>query len=169
MYNSHVIPIMDYSSGIWGYSKSEEGDNIQNRATRYYLGVHQKAPIFAIQGDNVWTRTKVRHQVAMRRLWNKLSQMSEDRLTKKVFNWDYNVCKNWSYEIKEIFDSINMQQVYITKSLCNIVTFETKCKELDKYQWLQSLTTKPKLRTYIEYKQTFGTEEYVKYCLSRRR
>ncbi len=53
-------------------------------------------------------------------------------------------------------------QVYITKSLCNIVTFETKCKELDECQWLQSLTTKPKLRTYIEYKQTFGTEEYVK-------
>ncbi len=90
-------------------------------------------------------------------------------LNQKGFNWDYNVCKNWSYEIKEIFDSINMQQVYITKSLCNIVTFETKCKELDEYQWLQLLTTKPKLRTYIEYKQTFGTDEYVKYCLSRRR
>ncbi len=43
---------------------------------------------------------------------------------------------------------------------------EIKCKELDEYQWLQSLTTKPKLRTYMEYKQTFGTEEYVKYCLS---
>ncbi len=58
---------MDYSSGIWGYSKSEEGDNIQNRATR--------------------TSPKVRHQVAMLRLWNKLSQMSEDCLTKNVFNW----------------------------------------------------------------------------------
>ncbi len=57
-----------------------------------------------------------------------------------------------------------MQQVYITKSLCNIVTFETKCKELDEYQWLQSLTTKPKLKTYIVYKQTFGIEKYVKYC-----
>ncbi len=48
-YNSHVIPIVDYSSGICGYSNSEEGDNIQNRATRYYLGLHQKAPIFVIQ------------------------------------------------------------------------------------------------------------------------
>ncbi len=168
IYNSHVIPIMDYSSGIWGYSKSEEVDNIQNRATKYYLGVYQRAHIFAIQGDIGWTRSKVRQQVAMLRLWNKLSQMSEDRLTKNVFNWDYNLCKNWSYEIKEIFYSINMQQIYNTKYLCNIVTFEAKCKELDEYQWLLSLTTKPKLRTYIEYKQTFGTDEYVKYCLSRR-
>ncbi len=71
--------------------------------------------------------------------------MSDDHLTKNVFNWDYYVCKNRSYEIKEIFDSINMQQVYLTKSLGNIVTFETKCKELDEYQSLQTLTTKPKL------------------------
>ncbi len=34
MNNSHVIPVMDYSLGIWRYSKSEEGDNIQNRVTR---------------------------------------------------------------------------------------------------------------------------------------
>ncbi len=61
MYNAYVIPIMDYSSGIWGYSKSEEGDNIQNRATRYYQGIHQKAHIFAIQRDIGWTRTKIRH------------------------------------------------------------------------------------------------------------
>ncbi len=33
---------MDYSSGIWGYSKSEEGVNIQNRATIYYKVLHQK-------------------------------------------------------------------------------------------------------------------------------
>ncbi len=105
----------------------------------------------------------------MLRLWNKQSHMSEDRLTKKVFNWDYNVCKNWLHEIKEIFDSINMQQEYITNYLCNIVTFETKRKELDEYQWLQSLITKPKLIRYIECKQTFGRKKYVKYCLSRRR
>ncbi len=41
---------MDYSSGIWGYSKSKEGNNIQNRATGYY----QKAHTFAIQGDMHW-------------------------------------------------------------------------------------------------------------------
>jgi hypothetical protein len=92
---------MDYSSGIWGYSKFEEGEKIQNRATRYYLGVHQTSPIFAIQGDMGWIRTKVRHQVAMLRLWNRLSQMPDDRLTKKVFDWDYYMYKNWAYKLRK--------------------------------------------------------------------
>ncbi len=48
MNNSHVIPVMDYSLGIWRYSKLEEGDNIQNRVTRYYMGVLQRAVIFVI-------------------------------------------------------------------------------------------------------------------------
>ncbi len=54
MYHSHVVPITDYSSGIWGYLKSIEGEKIQNRATRFYLEIHKKAPILgilAIQGD----------------------------------------------------------------------------------------------------------------------
>ncbi len=63
---------------------------------------------------------------------------------KNVFHWDYNVCKSWSYEIKEIFDSINKQHVYITKSVRNMVTIETKCKELVEYQWLQSVPSKHK-------------------------
>ncbi len=40
--------------------------------------------IFALHGDIGLVRIKVRHQVAMLRLWNRLSQMSEDCLTKTV-------------------------------------------------------------------------------------
>ncbi len=65
MYNSHVIPVMGYSLAIWGYSESEEGHNIEYRTTRYYLEVHQKLHIFAIQGDIGWTRSNIRYQLAM--------------------------------------------------------------------------------------------------------
>ncbi len=53
------------------------------------------------------------------------------------------ITRQWMFcfYIKDIFDSINMQQVYITKSLYNIATFETKCKELNEYQWLELLTS----------------------------
>ncbi len=49
MYESHVVPVIDYSAGVWRYSKFEEGGKIQNQPIRYYLGVHQKAPILAIE------------------------------------------------------------------------------------------------------------------------
>ncbi len=82
MYESHVVPV---SAGVWGYSTFEEGDKIQNRAIIYYLGVHLKAQILAIEGDMGWIRIKVSQWVAMLRLWNKLIQMLDNCLTKKVF------------------------------------------------------------------------------------
>ncbi len=65
------------------YAKFEEGGKIQNQAIIYDLGVHQKAPILAIEGDMGWIRTKVRHWVAMLKLWNKLIQMPDDCLIKR--------------------------------------------------------------------------------------
>ncbi len=76
------------------YSKFEERGKILNRAIRCYLGVHQKAPSLAIEGYMGWIRTKVRQWVAMLRLWNKLIQMPDNCLTKKVFTWDYDLCQN---------------------------------------------------------------------------
>ncbi len=37
MYNSHVIPAMDYSSGIWEYSKFEEDTTWENTKKCLYL------------------------------------------------------------------------------------------------------------------------------------
>ncbi len=77
------MPITDYSSGIWIYLKSVEGEKIQNRVTIFYLGVPKKAPNLAIQGDMGWTRTKVRHKFSQIRKWNRLIQMPDERLTKR--------------------------------------------------------------------------------------
>ncbi len=55
MYTFQVIPVVDYNMGIQRYSKFEEGDNIQNRATRRYsLGVHQKAPTYICYSRRHW-------------------------------------------------------------------------------------------------------------------
>ncbi len=81
-----------------------------------------------------------------------------------MFTWDYDLCQNWSSELKEIFCSINIEQVYTTKTVC-----KTECKKIDVSQWLALLPLKPKLRTYTLYKKSFIIEDYVKYCLNRRK
>ncbi len=45
MYESHVVPVIDYSAGVWGYSKFEEGGKIQKIWQLYticeYIKMHQ--------------------------------------------------------------------------------------------------------------------------------
>ncbi len=69
MYHSYVVPIMDYGSGVWGYDNSAAGDKIQFRAIRYYLGVHPKTPLLALEGDIGWNSCKIRQRINMIRLF----------------------------------------------------------------------------------------------------
>ena len=58
-YFSCVVPILDYASGVWGYKKYLASDNIQNRAMRYFLGVHRFAPLLAVYGDMGWIPSQI--------------------------------------------------------------------------------------------------------------
>ena len=45
------MSVTDYCSGVWGFRDFNKGDMIQNRAVRYFLGVHRFTPLLAISGD----------------------------------------------------------------------------------------------------------------------
>ncbi len=127
MYHTIVIPIIDYRSEIWGYKHYSEGDTINFRAIMYFLGVHFKAPLLALEGDMGCISCQIRHHINMIRLWNKFINMEERRITKCVFNLDYQVCK---------------------KIICNIDAAKCICVNLRNADWKTSLPSKPKLHTY---------------------
>ena len=169
IYHSSVVPIADYGSGVWGYKQFGEGDKIQFRAIRYYLGVHSKAPLLALEGDIGWISCKTRQHINMLRLWNRMINMENNRITKRVFNYDYQLCKNWSHELKDILYSVGLNQEFDSKTTCNIYTTKSIFINLRNTEWKNSLLTKPKLHTYVKFKEDIVKENYVIYCTQRRR
>ncbi len=105
----------------------------------------------------------------MIRLWNRLINMDANRLTKRVFEWDYIICKNLCFEVKEIFSSIQLQRVYDGLNQCSLNTIECNLTEHRNNQWQELLTSKPKLHTYMKFKDNIYTEKYVQYCSLRKR
>ncbi len=88
LYDSLVTPIIDYGSAIWGFKSYDNIDKIQNRASRFFIGVHRFAPIAGYVGDMGWMSNRGRWKINITRLWNRLVGMDADRLLKKVFLWD---------------------------------------------------------------------------------
>ena len=68
LYESCVVPIMDYYSGIWGFLKYPSIDKVHNRACRFYLGLHAKAPIPAHQAEIGWMLPKYSHFLKFKKL-----------------------------------------------------------------------------------------------------
>ena len=85
-----MVPVLDYGSCVWGYGNFEKVNSVQNRAIRLFLGVHKFTSNLAINGDMGWVSSKIRRYLCILRFYNRLINMQEDRLAKKVFNRDKN-------------------------------------------------------------------------------
>ena len=87
LFNSCVLSIADYSAAIWGTKHFPKTEQIQYKGARYFLGVHQFASTNALLGDMGWL--SARHKTLILKFWNHLCEMSETRLTRKVFEWGF--------------------------------------------------------------------------------
>ena len=163
LYYTCVVPVLDYCSGVWGFKNFDKIDMIQNRAIRYFMGVHRFTPILAITGDMGWVVSTNRRWANVLRLWNRLVNMNENRLTKKVFNYDYSMTggKNWCSEVKTILTKVDLLTHFQNKTPVDLVFVENHLLYVYKIDWLDKLQTVSKLRTYREFKFEYSTEKYL--------
>ena len=63
LYESCLVPVMDYCSSIWGYNDNDKLDKIHMKAIRCYLGVNRYAPKAGIEGEIGWTPPKIRRHL----------------------------------------------------------------------------------------------------------
>lgn len=173
LYYCCIVPIMDYNAGIWGYKSYPKCDTIQNRAIRTYLGVHRRASNLAIHGDVAWLEPSVRRKIEMLRIWARLVQMDDSRITKRVFLWDYNQPHGWCADIKKVFNSINLNNLYDSLSVGGFTTrsllqfANSKLEDAGSNQWKEEILKQPKLRTYVQIKDQYTCENYVTMNMSR--
>ena len=63
LYDTGVNSVISYGASVWGYGNDKFGQIVQNRARRYFLGVHKNAPTHTVQADMGWISVKFHHFV----------------------------------------------------------------------------------------------------------
>ena len=160
LYEAGVVPILDYCAGVWGHNKLDKIDTIQNRAIRWYLGVHKFAPNKAISADMGWMSCRTRRHICMLRLWNRLVTMNPERLTRRIFEWDKQN-RGWCRNIHAIMQSIHCADCFINSESINLNDAKQLLHRIECVQWERDVTNVPKLRTYVKFKYVFEKEPYV--------
>ena len=94
-----VLPIIEYSSFLWGYKAYSDIEKIQNNLMRSFLGVGRNASIVALIGDMGWLPIATISKLNCIRFWLRLSNMTNDRLNKQVFNEASNFASNNDHQI----------------------------------------------------------------------
>ena len=151
MYNSKLVPIMDFCFSVWGFKP----DTIHNRIIKFFLGVNKYTSTPVIHGDVGWDSPLIRRKVNMLGLWKRMDNKAD-------ILWDYSNCKtNWSHEVKQLFAEIGN---IVAFQSCSLVNFENprhflqevKLTLLDKYKhrWKNDIDSQSKLSLlYIHIKR----------------
>ena len=125
---------------------------------------------YILQGDFGWLSCKYRRYLCMLRFWNRLNAMDDNRLTKRVFMFDYQKCSNnWSSEIQSICSMFGTNENFINKTLCDFTEIKCIAKRLNEQEWREAIANKPKLRTYRLFKNDLYLEDYVQHRFHRKK
>ena len=103
-----------------------------------------------------WLLPKYRHIIALFRTWTRLTKLKTDRIVSKVLKRDIKMVNVWSKQFRDICVQPRLGEVYDLELLKKIV--QSKCQE----DWLKNVSMKPKLRSYVMFKNVFKSESYVK-------
>ena len=165
LYESTVVPVVDYGSEIWGAKSYPKCDNVQKRAIRSFLGAGKFSPLPTLQGDMGWAPPYIPHRVSMIRLWVHLRAMPTSRLTRRICDWD--MCqgcsgvKSWSKEVVDILEQCNLQLYLDTPEVSHDILQESLISSNSR-EWRCIVESMPKLRSYKLLQETPTVAGYVK-------
>ena len=120
--SSLVEPVPFYCTGIWGTRYHKEIDVVLNKACRYFLGTNKNASNIATRGDMGWDSCIIKQKLETVRLWCRLKQQSENRLSSKVHHWPLNIGNSWEKRMMSFIVEFNLADVLLIdrpeKSAC---------------------------------------------------
>jgi hypothetical protein len=170
IYEATVVPVFNYGAGVWGTKRYDVCDNVQNRAIRTFLGVGKRTPLPVLYGDTGCTPVYIRHKLEVLSLWFRLCRLPRDRLTRRIFEWDYQqACaghNSWCKDVLQIMTSTDMEHLFWSQNSPRYIkpivqTIQNKLIKNHDDNWIILVQSMPKLRTYKTFKTTPGKESYL--------
>ncbi len=80
LYTSYVTSIMNYSSAIWGFAEQHKPQVLQNRVSRFQLGVNRYTAVAATSTEMDWLDPRFQRWLEILQYKKRLSKMDKDRL-----------------------------------------------------------------------------------------
>ena len=183
LYETMVLPVIQYGSAIWGHSQFTCINGVHNKACRFFLGVGKYTPNAAVQSDVGIFSPIVNQWINVTRNWCNMVNMASHRLYRKimVWSWQHAVngnCKNRIWKVLKYYKKNNLSdQRIISNNKLNKNDVLSRVAEIamNNYvsRWENMVSSDTgsttiggnKLRTYRMLKTEFKTEAYVECIL----
>ena len=165
----YSILCTDYCAGIWGLGEFDKINHVLVQGIRAFLGAHRHIAKACLLSDMGWPLDTTRRKVEILRYWNRIHHLSDNRLTKKIFNWLYNGNSVWCRDACEVLTECEMLDVYRNNVMCNVGEANSFFMDNQFRRLETEILFKPKLRIYKELKDNFSQPEpYITSDINRK-
>ncbi len=166
--HSYVLPVANYAAGVWGFKDYPAPQVLQNRITRFYLGVHRFAPVPATKLEMDWLDMKHHRWLDIIRLYNRICAMDRSKLPRVVLEWDYKVgAKGWLKDMLQVCTESEVPAPTELKYVYDLEPIQAKFLKQCRMEWRSAAEKMPKLDTYNVVKDFTETAILVRSNLPR--
>ena len=161
LYQACICSISLYGSEVYGYSKFDSLSNLQHRAIRAFLGMPKNVTTCGLVSEFDWLMPQFMSQIKMIQHYHRLMNTATDRITYKVYMWDYSLnvagrVSTWVSEVRNILHEHNLGTIFDLQQNFPCKTVVAQLKESMKRSQAEMIKieceNKPKLRTFIRFK-----------------
>lgn len=145
---SCVFSVLDYGSEVTGFANCKQVEDVQNRASRFYLGVPRGCPLPCLNAEMGWYNTETRWFIAALRFYDRILKMGDERLPKKIFMNTRNNPKSWAGKLRKGMEKYSLEVYFDILSPVPSEICEFQIRENYKEKVLKDINELAKLRTY---------------------
>ena len=170
MFDTQILPILDYNSEIWFPNKKEIDvlERIQLKFLKNLLGVRNQTSSVAVLADTGRFPLIYRQQASAIKYWNRLKSENCPLLLRKCYAVQVFLYRNnqpcWLTRIHQVTDSLNINDDEIPASIITKLYEQAQSKML---MDINDNVKNPKLRTYKLFKKELCLESYLNYNLPK--
>ena len=99
-----------------------------------------------------WTPVIVRRDIEVLRMFNQLVSLPMTRLPRKMLEFDIVNKGMWSSNMMCLLKSLDLLHSWETRECVNLDSAKDKLLQMYQEIWMHQIHMKPKLRTYVQFK-----------------
>jgi len=169
VFDAKVLPVLLYSSEVWGMNKIDNVERVHLMACKRYLGVPGRTPNKMVYGELGRYPLFINSNIRCLRYWFRILQMNFERLPRQAYQMllnmdeDGKVC--WATGIRTILSEAGFYSVWLSQGVGDIDMFLDvfKSRLIDMYRqdWFGSMRGKERYELYCTFKNEFRREIYL--------
>ncbi|OWF46235.1 RNA-directed DNA polymerase from mobile element jockey [Mizuhopecten yessoensis] len=171
IFDSLIMPVLLYSSEIWGFENTNIIEKIHLQFCKYILNVRKSTPNFIVYGELGRYPLDIEIKCRIIVFWHKL--ITSSKLSSTIYKLMYTLHENgtmlfkWLAYVKDIFSQTGLNYVWYYQSTCSFSKDEIKrlvksrLKDQFIQKWFDNILNSSRGQTYSILKTKFEQEKYL--------